>query len=88
MVWNKLDILSTCITFVATSSTEFGIFIYVIGFLDPSTNDPVSYTNMLLSPSSNGCPSTNLGLQLVPILLVVWTLQKEVMFPVSSSAIQ
>jgi len=47
---------------MATSSTDFGVLVYVVGFLDPSTNDPISCTNMLPSPNSNGNPFVDLGL--------------------------
>jgi hypothetical protein len=62
MVWNNLVALYACINSIIASSIDFGVFIYAIGFLDPFANDPISYTNFLLSPNSNGCPFTNLGL--------------------------
>jgi len=54
--------LFACINFVATSSIDFGVLVYVVGFLDPSIDDPTSCTNLLPSPNSNGNPYANLGL--------------------------
>jgi hypothetical protein len=62
MVRNNLIVLYAYMTSIVTSSIDFGVLIYVIGFLDPYVNDPISYTNLLPSPNSNGCPFTNLGL--------------------------
>jgi hypothetical protein len=62
MVWNNSASLYACITSITTSSTNFGVLIYVIGFWDPYANDPISYTNFLPSPNSNSCPFINLGL--------------------------
>ncbi len=62
MVWNNLVALFTFITFATTSSTDFGVLVYVVGTLNPSTNDPSSYTILLLSSNSNGNPFTDSGL--------------------------
>jgi hypothetical protein len=62
MAWNNLAILSTCITSVTTSSTDFGVLVYIIGFLDPSIDDPISYTNLFAISNSNGNPSVDSGL--------------------------
>ncbi len=56
MVWNNSTTLSTYITSTTTSSIDFCVLVYVIGFLDPSTKHPNSYTNIFPSPNSNGCP--------------------------------
>ncbi len=42
--------------FVTTSSTNFGVLVYVIGSLDPFINDPSSYTIFLPNSNSNGNP--------------------------------
>jgi hypothetical protein len=57
MVWNNSTTLLDCITFITTSSRKFGVLVYVVGFLDLSTKDPSSYTNLLPNRNSNGCPS-------------------------------
>ncbi len=62
MVWNNSTTSSICITSVATSSIDFGVLIYVVRFLDLSTKDPNSYTNIFPNPNSNDFPSTNPGL--------------------------
>ncbi len=62
MVLNNSIVLLTCITFAAISSTDFSVFVCVVGFLDPFVNDPISCTNLFPNPNSNGCPSTNPGL--------------------------
>jgi hypothetical protein len=62
MVWNNLVALSAYITFVSTSSTNFGVLICVIVFLDSFVDDPISCTNMFFSPYSNGCPFVDHGL--------------------------
>ncbi len=59
MVWNNLVTLSACITSSTTSSIDFGVLVYVVGFLNPSTKDPSSCTNIFPSPNSNGSPSTD-----------------------------
>ncbi len=59
MVWNNLATLFACITFVTTLSIDFGVLVYVVGFLDPFTKGPNSCINILPSPSSNECPPTN-----------------------------
>jgi hypothetical protein len=41
---------------------DFGVFVYVIGFLDPFTYDPISYINLIPNPNSNGNPSGDHGL--------------------------
>ncbi len=56
MVWNNSTTLSTYITYTATSSTNFGVLVGVVGFLDPSTNDPICYTNLFPSSNLNGGP--------------------------------
>ncbi len=62
MVWNNPTILSTIITFVATSSTDFGVFVYVVGSLDSFTYDPNSFTILLPISNSNGNPFTYFSL--------------------------
>jgi hypothetical protein len=62
MVWNSSIALSTCITSTTTSSSNFSVLIYVIGSLDPSTDDPISYTNLFAISNSNGNPFANAGL--------------------------
>jgi hypothetical protein len=62
MVWNNLAILLACITSIVTSSTNLNVLVYVVGFLDPSFEDPNSCTILFPSPNSNGCPSIDLGL--------------------------
>jgi len=62
MVLNNSIILSTFITSVATSSTDFGVLVYVVVSLDFSANDPRSCTILLPSSNSNGNPSTYFGL--------------------------
>ncbi len=44
MVWNNLVALYDLITSAATSSTDFGVLVRVIGSLDPSIDDPRSCT--------------------------------------------
>jgi hypothetical protein len=41
---------------------DFGVLVYVIGFLDPFTNDPLLCINLLPNPNSNGCPFIDHGL--------------------------
>jgi hypothetical protein len=53
MVWNNVATLFASITSVATSSTKSGILVCVVGSLDPSTNDPNSYTILLPNINSN-----------------------------------
>jgi hypothetical protein len=62
MVLNNSTTLSTCITFVATLSIDFGVLVYVVGFWDPYVEGPSSCTNILPNPKSNVCPSIDLGL--------------------------
>jgi hypothetical protein len=62
MVWNNLTTLSTCITFAATSSTDFGVLICVVQFLDLFAKDPNFCINILPNPNSNGCLSIDHGL--------------------------
>jgi hypothetical protein len=62
LIWNNSVAFCAYITFVATSSTNFGVFIYVVGFLDPYADDPIFYTNLLPNSNSNGNPFTDLGL--------------------------
>jgi len=62
MVWNNSTILLAFITSIATSSTNLGVLVCVVGFLDPSLEDPNSYIILFPSPNSNGCPFADLGL--------------------------
>ncbi len=62
MVWNNSVVLFALITFVATSSIDFGVLVCVVGSLDLSANDPNSYTTILPSSNSNGNPFANFGL--------------------------
>jgi hypothetical protein len=62
VVWNTLVAFYICITSAATSSTDFGILVYVIRYSDPSTNVAISYINLLPNSNSNGNPFTNLGI--------------------------
>ncbi len=62
MVWNNLAAFSTFITFVATSSINFGVLVYVIGSIDLSIDDPSSYTIIFPSLNSNGNPFVDSGL--------------------------
>jgi len=62
MVWNNLVALSTFIIFVATSSIDFGVLVYVVWSPYPSTNDPRSYTILLPISNSNGNPFVDSGL--------------------------
>jgi hypothetical protein len=55
IVWNNYITLFVCITSTTTSSTNFGVLVYVVGFLNPSTKDPSSCTNLLPNPKSNDC---------------------------------
>ncbi len=51
-------------SYAATSSINFGVLVYVIGFIDPFANDPNSSTILLPSSNSNQNPfvdSTLLG---------------------------
>jgi hypothetical protein len=56
MVWNNSITLFAYITFVTTSSIDFGVLVCVLGFLDPFVNDPNSYTILFPSSNSNGSP--------------------------------
>jgi hypothetical protein len=47
IVWNNYVALFACITSTTTSSTDFGVLVYVIGFLDPSIKDPSYCTNTI-----------------------------------------
>jgi len=62
MLYNNSVALSTFITFVATSSIDFCVLVCVVRSLDPSTNDPSSYTILLPNSNSNGNPSGDFGL--------------------------
>ncbi len=62
MVWNNSTALSTFITFATTSSTNFGVLVNVVRSLDPSIDDPSSYTILLPSWNSNGNPFADFGL--------------------------
>ncbi len=62
MVWNNSIALSTCIIFATTFSTNFGVLVYVIGFLNPFVDDPTSYTIILPNSNSNGNPFANFGI--------------------------
>jgi hypothetical protein len=59
MISNNSITLFACITLSTTSSTNFGVLVYVVGFLDLFTKDPNFCTNLLPTPNSNGCPSIN-----------------------------
>ncbi len=57
--WFKIIQLLTLFAYIIstiTSSTNFGVIVYVVGFLDPSIDDPISCTNLLPNPNSNGYP--------------------------------
>jgi len=56
IVWNNSTAFCVCITSAATSFTDFGVFVYVIGFLDPSIDDPIPCTNLFPSSISNENP--------------------------------
>jgi hypothetical protein len=56
MVWNNLATLSAFTTFAATLSTNFSVFFCVVGSLNPSANDPSSYTIIFPNSNSNGNP--------------------------------
>ncbi len=62
MVSNNLVALFAFITFAATSSTDFGVLVYVIGSLDVSIDDPNSYTILLPNSNSNRNPSIDFTL--------------------------
>jgi len=62
MVWSNLTTLFTFITSITTSSTDFGVLVYVIGSPNPSIDDPNSCTILLPSSNSNGNPSANSSL--------------------------
>jgi hypothetical protein len=62
MVWNNLIALFAFITFAATSSTNFGVFVYVIKALGPYANDPSSHTILFPNSNSNGNPFADFGL--------------------------
>jgi hypothetical protein len=62
MVWNNLVVLSTYITSATTSSTDLGVLVFVVGFLNPFLENPNSYTIWFLGPNSNGCPYVHCGL--------------------------
>jgi hypothetical protein len=56
MVRNNSTALSSFITSPTTSSTNFGVLVYVVGPLDPSIDDPNSCTILLPNSNSNGNP--------------------------------
>ncbi len=62
MVWNNSTTLFACITYATISSINFGVLIYVVGFLNPCTNDPISCTILSPNSNSNGNPSADYGL--------------------------
>jgi len=62
IVLNNFVALSICITFATTSSTNFSVLFYVVGFLDPSTEVLDSCINLLPDPNSNDYPSIDLNL--------------------------
>jgi hypothetical protein len=62
IVWNNYIALFAYITSITTSSTNFGVLVCVIGFLDPSTKDPSSCTNLLPNSKSNECSFVNYSL--------------------------
>jgi hypothetical protein len=47
MVWNNSTTLSTYITSITTCSIDFGVLVCVVGFRNPSPNDPNSCTIFL-----------------------------------------
>ncbi len=55
-------VICAYITSTTTSSTNFGVLVYVIKFLDPFVNDPIFCTNMFPSSNSNGNPFAYLSL--------------------------
>jgi hypothetical protein len=77
IVWNNSTTFYACIIFVATSSTNFGVFVDVVGFLDPSKDDPISCTNLFLSSNSNGNLSVDLGLLLTTCISDGLNIAKE-----------
>jgi hypothetical protein len=56
IVWNNSIAFYVFITRTTTSSTDFGVLVYVIGYLNPFTNVPISYTNLLRNSNSNANP--------------------------------
>jgi hypothetical protein len=62
MVWSNLTTLYVFITSIVTSSIDFGVFVYVVGSLDPFAYDPSSYTITLPNSNSNGNPFVGFGL--------------------------
>jgi hypothetical protein len=56
MVLNNLVALFACITYATTSSIDFGVLVCVVGFLDPSIDDPISCTDMLLAQIQMAIP--------------------------------
>ncbi len=62
MVWNNSTALLAFITFVATSSIDFGVLICIIRSLDPFADDPSSCTILFPISNSNGDPFVDYGL--------------------------
>jgi hypothetical protein len=63
IVWNNLVPFYAYITFVATSSIDFGVLVYVVGFSDLSIDcASISWTNLLPNSNSNGNPFVDPGL--------------------------
>ncbi len=56
IIWNNLAAFCACIIYATTSSIDFGVLVCVTRFLDPSVDDPISCTNMLINLNSNGNP--------------------------------
>jgi hypothetical protein len=88
IVWKNSTTFYACITSIITFPTNFGVFVYVVGFLDPFANDRISCTNLLPNSNSNGNSLHILVYYLVPIFLMVWILQKKVVSSLSPFAIQ
>jgi hypothetical protein len=62
MVWNNITSLYAFITYVVTSSTDFGVLVCVVRSPNPFVADPNSCTILLPSSNSNGNPLANFGL--------------------------
>ncbi len=54
IVWKNSTTFYACITSIITFPTNFGVLVYVVGFLDPFANDRISCTNLLPNSNSNG----------------------------------
>ncbi len=62
MVWNNSINLFAFINSASTSSTNFGVLVYVKGSINPFAKDPSSSTILLPSSNSNGNPSMDSSL--------------------------